>query len=130
MIPILLSISSASQAAIRKNVSDGELITINLSNKDPNIISVKSDRIERFSAVKGVVISHLDPKHGILTLKPSNTVSNEPFSVLIFTESGKRVTLLVVPMAIPSQDIIVLLERAEDVKPGDAGNVFREKQHG
>lgn len=114
---VLLDLAFACHAAVRKNVTEGELVTISLSNKDPNVISVKNDRIERFSAIKGAVISHLDPKQGILTLKPSNAVSDEPFSVLIFTETGKRVTLLVVPAAIPSQDIILIPERSAQSEP-------------
>jgi len=105
---LLLSLSVLAQAAVRKNVADSETITVQLSSKDPNVISVKHDRIERISVVKGAVLSSLDPKHGVLTIKPSSPQASDPFSMLIFTESGKRYTLLILPMAIPSQDIILI----------------------
>lgn len=117
LISFLLCISTLTQAAVRKNVIDGESITVQLSSKDPNVISVKYDRIERFSVVKGVVLSSLDPKHGTLTIKPSSPETSDPFSMIIFTESGKRYTLLILPMAIPAQDIILMNEFQGEHKP-------------
>lgn len=120
LISLLLCFCVSVQAAVRKNVLDGESITIQLSNKDPNVISVKYDRIERFSVVKGAVVSSLDSKHGVLTVKPSSSTDSEPFSMIIFTETGKRFTLMVLPMAIPSQDIILMQDSLTFDKP----NIF------
>ncbi len=116
LLIFLLGFSMLAQAAVRKNVTDGESITVQLSSKDPNVISVKNDRIERFSVVKGAVLSSLDPKHGMLTIKPSSPEATEPFSMIVFTESGKRFTLVVLPIAIPSQDIILMSENTASGK--------------
>ena len=110
LLILLFSLSTIAQAAVRKSVADGESITIQLSNKDPNVISVRHDRIERFSVVKGIVLTSLDPKHGMLTIKPTSPEASEPFSVIVFTEGGKRFTLVILPIAIPSQDIILMPE--------------------
>jgi len=115
--------SLSSQASIRKNVTDNETVTVNLSTKDPNILSIKNDRIEKFSAVKGALISSLDAKRGVLTLKPTNTASNEPFSVVVFSEKGKRYTLMIVPVAIPSQDVILVPELIGQ----EGGAVFEQR---
>jgi len=119
----LFCVALSSQASIRKSVTDSETVTVNLSTKDPNIVSIKNDRIEKFSAVKGALVSSLDSKLGVLTLKPTNTVSNEPFSVVVFTEKGKRYTLMVVPVAIPSQDVILVPESIGH----EGGGVFEQR---
>lgn len=110
LLILILSFTTITHAAVRKNVADGESVTVQLSSKDPNVISVRDDRIERFSVVKGAVLGTLDSKHGVLTIKPSNSEAAEPFSMIVFTESGQRFTLLLLPMAIPSQDIILMPE--------------------
>lgn len=107
MIIALAAMSFSSEAIIRKEVVSGESVSVTLSTKDPNVISVKGDRIERFTATKGVLSSSLDNKRGVLTLKPSNSALSEPFSMILFTEKGSRYTLIVAPAAIPSQDIIL-----------------------
>jgi len=76
------------------NVSkNADTVYINLSLKDPNVISVDNDRIQRYVTRKGIVAGTIDSKAGVLTITPQD-LNKKIFSMVIFTEKGKRYILL------------------------------------
>lgn len=111
----MYKITSAILCALLSTISYGldvkvsnqvDTIYINLSLKDPNVISVDNDRIQRYVTRKGIVAGAIEPKTGVLTLTPQD-ISKKMFSLVIFTEKGKRYTLLSLIKDIPSQDIVL-----------------------
>ena len=75
-------------AAQYKEVTHMQTLTVDLSTKDPNVISLKNDRIKQYSAVKGLVSASIDQDSGILSLKPTIMHYDKPFSLIVFTEKG------------------------------------------
>ncbi len=108
----LILLYSSCFAGQKKSIQEGGSVTLQLSSKDPNLISVTEDRIQKFSTIKGALTAQLDPKSGALMLKPTALYSEKPFSMLLFTEKGHHYTLLVVPVKIPAQDIVLMDEGA------------------
>lgn len=90
-----------------KEVKHTMMVTVDLSSKDPNIISVENDRIKQYSALKGVLTASIDSELGIINIKPVATHDNRPFSMIIFTEKGFRYTLIANPKKIPAQDVVL-----------------------
>jgi type-F conjugative transfer system secretin TraK len=99
--------SLITNAAQYKDVNNMQTMTVDLSIKDPNIISVKNDRIKQYSSVKGAIAASIDTESGILNLKPTIMYYEKPFSMIIFTEKGQRYTLISNPKNIPAQDIVL-----------------------
>ena len=94
-------------AAQFKDVTHQQTFTVDLSIKDPNVISLNNDRIKQYSAVKGAATASIDQDSGILSLMPTITNLNKPFSMIIFSEKGYRYTLISNPKSIPAQDIVL-----------------------
>ncbi|MBP9777670.1 MAG: type-F conjugative transfer system secretin TraK [Rickettsiaceae bacterium] len=120
LIFILLTIFSlTTNAAQYKDVNNMQTMTVDLSIKDPNIISVKNDRIKQYSSVKGAMAASIDTESGILNLKPTVMYYEKPFSMIIFTEKGQRYTLISSPKNIPAQDIVLtnntILDQSKDL---------------
>lgn len=107
---ILMStlLAATTHAAQYKDVTNMQTLTVDLSIKDPNIISAKNDRIQQYSAVKGAVTASIDSETGILNLKPTVMYYERPFSMIVFTEHGNRYTLISNPKNLPAQDIVLV----------------------
>ena len=103
----LLTLTNAAFAGQQKDVKDRDMVTLTLSSKDPNIVALINDRINKYTAVKGVATASIDTKDGFLNVKPAGIFNDRPFSMIIFTEKGYRYTLLLVPKKIPAQDIVL-----------------------
>lgn len=103
----LLLASCVMQASQQKSVSHMQTVSIDLSIKDPNIISVKNDRIKQYAAVKGAAVASIDSDSGILNIKPTAMFYEKPFSMIVFTEKNMRYTLISNPRSIPAQDIVL-----------------------
>jgi len=103
---ICILLSTISYGLDVKVSNQVDTVYINLSLKDPNVISVDNDRIQRYVTRKGIVAGSIEPRTGVLTLTPQD-ISKKMFSLVIFTEKGKRYTLLSLIKDIPSQDIIL-----------------------
>lgn len=100
-------VTTTSFAAQYKDVTHMQTLTVDLSIKDPNVISLKNDRIKQYSAVKGMITASIDQDSGILSLKPTVMHYDKPFSMIVFTEKGYRYTLISNPKNIPAQDIVL-----------------------
>ena len=107
LITLLILMPGFMFASQIKDVNHTDTIKIDLSSIDPNIISASSDRIRRFTALKGMVNANIDKDSGELILKPILQNESQPFSMILSTEKGKRYTLFVTPKKIPAQDIIL-----------------------
>lgn len=108
LIFILLTMFSlTTNAAQYKDVNNMQTMTVNLSIKDSNVISVKNDRIKQYASVKGAMEANIDTESGVLNLKTKFMYYEKPFSIIIFTEKGQRYTLISNPKNIPAQDIIL-----------------------
>lgn len=107
LIALYLGASCDFNAAQLKKVEHTQSIAIELSSKDPNIISVDNDRIKQYSALKGLAVASIDADYGFINIKPVVTQEGRPFSLIILTEKGSRFTLIANPRKIPAQDIIL-----------------------
>lgn len=107
IITLVLMTFNISYAGQIKKVEHMQTLSVDLSVKDPNIISVANDRIAHYSVVKEAVSVKIDDDSQFLSLKPSAMYYEKPFSMIIFTEKGYRYTLLSNPKSIPAQDIVL-----------------------
>lgn len=104
---ILVSNILVVHAAQTKMVRHTETLTIDVSIKDPNIISLKNDKITDYLIRKNAIKGEISNKLGILSLKPTQLYYKKPFSMILFTELGYRYTAIVNPKDIPAQDIVL-----------------------
>lgn len=107
IITLVLMTFNLGYAGQVKKVEHMQTLTVDLSIKDPNILSVANDRIAQYSVVKGAVSANIDKDSQFLSLKPSAMYYEKPFAMIIFTEKGYRYTLLANPKSIPAQDIVL-----------------------
>ncbi len=107
IVTLVLMTFNITYAGQIKKVEHMQTLSVDLSIKDPNIISVANDRIAQYSVVKGAVSANIDEDSQFLSLKPSAMYYEKPFSMIIFTEKGYRYTLLSNPKSIPAQDIVL-----------------------
>tara|TARA_R110000868_G_scaffold189380_2_gene432302 strand:+ start:5989 stop:6690 length:702 start_codon:yes stop_codon:yes gene_type:complete len=110
------------------NVSNAQdTIYVNLSFKDPNVISVDNDRIQKYVTRKGVIAGSLDARTGALTMQPQD-INKKVFSLVIFTEKGKRYTLLSQVKDIPSQDLVIKAKNTDiQIKPDEKNSYKTDK---
>ncbi|MBP9777565.1 MAG: type-F conjugative transfer system secretin TraK [Rickettsiaceae bacterium] len=107
LIALYLGASCDFNAAQLKEVEHTQSVAVELSSKDPNIISVDNDRIKQYSALKGLAVASIDADYGFINIKPVVTQEGRPFSLIVLTEKGNRFTLIANPKKIPAQDIIL-----------------------
>ncbi len=107
LIALYFGASLDFNAAQLKEVEHTQTIGVELSSKDPNIISVDNDRIKQYSALKGLAVASIDAEYGFINIKPVATQDGRPFSLIVLTEKGNRFTLIANPRKIPAQDIIL-----------------------
>lgn len=107
LIVLYLGASCDFNAAQLKEVEHTQSVAVELSSKDPNIISVDNDRIKQYSVLKGLAVASIDADYGFINIKPVVTQDSRPFSLIILTEKGNRFTLIANPKKIPAQDIIL-----------------------
>lgn len=91
-----------------KQVKHTETLTVDLSIKDPNVISVRDDRVSQYLAAKNAIVGSVDTKSGVFSIKPTAPFYERPFSVVLFTEKGYRYTVIVNPKNIPAQDVVLV----------------------
>jgi type-F conjugative transfer system secretin TraK len=125
IVVILILITSLSaHAGINKIVKHTETITLDLSIKDPNVLSVKNDRVSEYLVAKNAIVGSVDSKSGVFNLKPTAAYYERPFSLVIFTELGFRYTIIINPKRIPTQDIVLVNNDVSIVKTNQTNSVF------
>lgn len=103
-----LLISVNTYALQIKGAIDNETITANISSLDVTRIFVQGDRIKNVKGVKGAYIRENDEEHGEIYLRPSFLSQHQAFTLLMTTEQGRHFTLLLNPIAVPSDTLMLI----------------------
>lgn len=107
-ILITLIIMNAANALQIKSVVDNETTSAKISSVDVTRIFVEGDRIKSVKGIKGAYTRENDEKNGEIYLQPSPLFQHRAFTVLIDTEHGKHFTLLLHPIASPSETLMLV----------------------
>ena len=102
-----------------KSVIDNETVSAKISSLDVTRILVEGDRIKSVKGVKGAYTRQNDEKNGEVFIQPTAPFQSRAFTILIETELGRHFTLLLNPLAVPSDTLMLV--------PKGVGNVQAQK---
>lgn len=121
-----LLITNLSFAMQVKKVNDNDAVPALISSVDVNRIFIKGDRIKSMKGIKGAYTHENDEEHGEVYLQPTSLFQNHAFSVLLTTENGHHITLLLTPTSSPSQTVMVVLPENKKIakKSDDLKNIW------
>jgi len=106
---IILSLLSAQTFALQlKSVVDNETTSAKISSVDVTRIFVQGDRIKSLKGIKGAYTRENDEKNGEVYIQPLPAYQHSAFTVLIETEKGRHFTLLLNPVAVPSESLMLV----------------------
>jgi type-F conjugative transfer system secretin TraK len=91
-----------------KSVVDNETTTAKISSLDVTRIFVQGDRIKSIRGVKGAYTRENDESNGEVYLQPSPLYQERAFTILVDTEQGRHFTLLLNPVAVPSDTLMLV----------------------
>lgn len=108
VLPLLFS--GSCYALQVKSAVNNTTITAKISATDVTRIMVQGDRIQSVRGVKGAYSRENDNNSGEIYIQPTAMYQHHAFTLLINTELGRHYTLLLNPMAVPS-DTLMLVPR-------------------
>ena len=91
-----------------KGFLNNETVVAKISSSDVTRIVVQGDRIKSVKGVKGAYTRENDENSGEVFLQPSPLYQEHAFTVLIETEQGRHVTLLLNPVSAPSNTLMLI----------------------
>ena len=106
LLPLLMS--STCDALQIKSAVNNETISAKVSSTDVTRIMVQGDRIQSVKGVKGAYTRENDNNNGEIYIQPTSAFQQRAFTVLINTELGRHYTLLLNPMAVPSDTLMLV----------------------
>lgn len=106
LLPLL--ISSSCYALQIKSAVNNETVIAKVSATDVTRILVQGDRIQSVRGLKGAYTRENDNNNGEIYIQPSPLYQNRAFTILINTEMGRHYTLLLNPMAVPSDTLMLV----------------------
>lgn len=101
---------STVNAAQVKVIRENQTVNANISSVDVTRIFVAGDRIKSIRGIKGAYTRENDEANGEVYIRPTASYQNRAFTVLITTENDRHFTLLLNPLAVPSDTIMVLFK--------------------
>lgn len=108
LLLLSLVLSGSANALQIKTVTDNETIVTRISSLDVTRILVKGDRIKSLKGVKGAYTRENDETNGEIYLQPTPLYQNRAFTILIETEQGRHYSLLLNPLAVPSEAVMLV----------------------
>lgn len=106
---VLSIVFSVSAFALQiKGVVDNETVSAKISSMDITRILVQSDRIKSFKGISGAYTRENDKNNGEVYIQPTVSYQNTPFTVLVETEQGRHLTLLLNPMPVPGGTLLLV----------------------
>ncbi|HHH46554.1 MAG TPA: hypothetical protein ENK53_06025, partial [Thiotrichales bacterium] len=99
---ILLAADANARQSIQ--ASDGDTVTVRVSQTDLTRFRIEGGRIKRLLGVNNVADVHTDEERGEIAIRPR---VNTPFSFFLTTSSGDTFTVLATPVPIPSETVII-----------------------
>ncbi|NKB55043.1 MAG: hypothetical protein GKS00_01795 [Alphaproteobacteria bacterium] len=107
--------TSAAALQIKQATGDGQ-VTATISAKEISRIGLAGDRVRMVNGDPDVDISH-DEVTGDIYLKPAPAPLSKPLNLFVTSEKGFTYQLLLLPEAVPSEQILI---RNEDALGGPA----------
>ncbi len=105
----LMLLNSGSVFALQiKSALDNETVTAKVSSLDVTRILVQGDRIKSVKGAKGTYTHQNDEASGEIYIQPTSPYQDRAFTVLIDTEKGRHFTLLLNPVAVPSDTLMIV----------------------
>jgi conjugal transfer pilus assembly protein TraK len=102
---------------------EGNTLFVNVSARDLNRIAIEGGRIRRVKAADDALLAgSSDDVTGQALIQP---LVKDPFSIFVFSQSGKTYTLVLQPKDIPGESIIIREQRAESAPSSVPGEIER-----
>lgn len=90
---------------------EGKTLFVKVSTRDLNRIAIEGGKVRRIKAADDAMLTgSADPDTGQALIQP---LTQDPFGIFVFSQTGKTYTLVLQPQDIPGESIVIREQRIE-----------------